>query len=152
MKKKNRVWISPFVIMGLCLMLASSCNNPTSTEQESGETVTDIDGNVFIGKWKWIMVGGYGSEQCQMGFCDITIKKDGEYYEIYVHKTRNDSFLNECTLTEDGSLRSKIYSDGSGGTDIYKYDKENEELIHFFYDHGKHGNYWQERHHWKKTE
>ena len=56
MKKKNRVWIYPLIIIGALLMLTSSCKTPTG---QVGSTVTDIDGNVYntitIGTQVWMV-------------------------------------------------------------------------------------------------
>lgn len=54
--KKNKIWIYPFMILGVFLMFASSC---TKVEDNNNPvTVTDIDGNVYktvtIGTQVWM--------------------------------------------------------------------------------------------------
>lgn len=56
----SRIWLYPLVIMGVCLVLTSSCSKSGDTNDptQSG-TVTDIDGNVYhtvtIGTQVWMV-------------------------------------------------------------------------------------------------
>ena len=59
MKKKNKIWIYPFMILGVFLMLVNSCTKVEDTNNPAtGGTVTDIDGNVYktvtIGTQVWM--------------------------------------------------------------------------------------------------
>jgi len=48
MKKKNRILVYPLMILGVVLIFASGCKKDSSNDnQVSGETVKDIDGNVY---------------------------------------------------------------------------------------------------------
>jgi uncharacterized protein (TIGR02145 family) len=60
MKIKNNFWLLPFILIGISLMLATSCSKDDDNnkiDQEFG-TVTDIDGNVYktvkIGSQVWM--------------------------------------------------------------------------------------------------
>jgi len=57
MKKKNGILIYPLLIMGLVLILVSSCENAEDDEDITG-TVTDMEGNVYrtvtIGTQVWM--------------------------------------------------------------------------------------------------
>jgi uncharacterized protein (TIGR02145 family) len=68
MEKKNRIWINPLILMGLVLILISSCKKDNNNPTQSGGiiynssltygTVTDVDGNVYktitIGTQTWM--------------------------------------------------------------------------------------------------
>ena len=60
LKARTRIWISPLVITGVVLILASSCKkkDDSNIPSPAGITVTDIDGNVYhtvtIGTQIWI--------------------------------------------------------------------------------------------------
>jgi len=55
MKTKNRIWISPLVVMGLILILTSTCKK----DEDSNNKITDVDGNVYtsvtIGNQAWMV-------------------------------------------------------------------------------------------------
>jgi uncharacterized protein (TIGR02145 family) len=58
MTKKRNIWIYPFILMGVLFMLTNSCKKDDNKEN-SGTTVTDIDGNVYhtvkIGAQTWMV-------------------------------------------------------------------------------------------------
>jgi uncharacterized protein (TIGR02145 family) len=58
MKKNTRIFIFPFLMMGLLVMLTNSCKKDDDNNQTSGKTIKDIDGNeyhiVTIGTQVWM--------------------------------------------------------------------------------------------------
>ena len=58
MKKRNRIWIFPFIVMGVLLVTISSCKKDDN-KTTSSTTVTDVDGNVYhtvtIGTQTWMV-------------------------------------------------------------------------------------------------
>jgi len=59
MKKISKIYIYPFIIMGLIIMLTNSCKKNDQTPIPIPTTVTDIDGNVYhfitIGTQVWMV-------------------------------------------------------------------------------------------------
>jgi len=60
MKKKTQLLIFPLILMGMLLMLTNSCNKDEEKDDPAqGNTVTDIDGNVYhtvtIGTQVWML-------------------------------------------------------------------------------------------------
>jgi uncharacterized protein (TIGR02145 family) len=59
MKKRTTLWILPLILSGMVLLFAGSCTkSDDSTNNTTGNTVTDIDGNVYstvtIGTQVWM--------------------------------------------------------------------------------------------------
>jgi uncharacterized protein (TIGR02145 family) len=58
MKKKNRIWFYPLLVMGIVLMLTGSCKKDND-KQEIPSIITDIDDNVYhtvtIGTQVWMV-------------------------------------------------------------------------------------------------
>lgn len=59
MKKYQTIWIYPFMIVGILLMLTNSCKKDNSSNNSTPGTVTDKDGNVYhtvtIGTQVWMV-------------------------------------------------------------------------------------------------
>jgi uncharacterized protein (TIGR02145 family) len=60
MNKRTKSWLSPIIVVGVCLLLATSCSKDDDNNKKDPETstVTDIDGNVYktvtIGTQTWM--------------------------------------------------------------------------------------------------
>ena len=59
MKNKSIIWIYPLAILGVLVMLSSSCKKKDSSSNPAPTTVTDIDGNIYhtvaIGTQVWMV-------------------------------------------------------------------------------------------------
>jgi len=108
MKKMRNNLIYPFMIMELCLMLASSCNNPTSTEQKSGGTVTDIDGNVYhtvkIGTQVWL-VENLKTTKYRNGDPIPTITDDDKW-----QNTKTGAYCNYNNDANNSAIYGRLYN------------------------------------------
>jgi uncharacterized protein (TIGR02145 family) len=58
MRKKQNIWICPFILMAMIIILTNSCKKYNTATTPNGTTVTDIDGNIYrtvtIGTQTWM--------------------------------------------------------------------------------------------------